>query len=72
MNDFHDNVVVITGASAGIGLEVARQLSAQGAKLVIAAREPVLLEAPPNPAARRVQKSFPFRPTSVMPGNAGG
>src|SRR6478672_5741079 len=45
MNDFRDNVVIITGASAGIGLEVARQLSAQGAKLVLAAREPVLLEA---------------------------
>jgi len=45
MNDFRDNVVVITGASAGIGLEVARQLSTQGAKLVLAAREPALLEA---------------------------
>jgi len=45
MTDFHDNVVVITGASAGIGLEIARQLSAQGAKLVLAAREPTLLEA---------------------------
>jgi Short-chain alcohol dehydrogenase of unknown specificity len=44
MTDFRDNVVIITGASAGIGLEVARQLSAQGAKLVLAAREPDLLE----------------------------
>lgn len=45
MNEFRDNVVVITGASAGIGLEVARQLSAQGANLVLAAREPAMLEA---------------------------
>lgn len=45
MIDFRDNVVIITGASAGIGLEVARQLSSQGAKLVLAAREPSLLEA---------------------------
>lgn len=42
---FRDKVVVITGASAGIGLEVARQLAAQRALLVLAAREPVLLES---------------------------
>ncbi len=37
-SEFRDNVVIITGASSGIGAELARQLSAQGAKLVIAAR----------------------------------
>jgi short-subunit dehydrogenase len=41
---FRDKVVVITGASAGIGLEMARQLATQGASLVLAAREPSLLE----------------------------
>ena len=45
MNDFRDSVVVITGASAGIGLEVARQLSVEGASLVLAAREPATLES---------------------------
>ncbi|MGK2963384.1 MAG: SDR family oxidoreductase [Gemmatimonadaceae bacterium] len=41
---FRDKVVVITGASAGIGLEIARRLARQGAHLVLAAREPSLLE----------------------------
>jgi short-subunit dehydrogenase len=38
-------VVVITGASKGIGAELARQLAAQGAKLVLAARDLEDLEA---------------------------
>jgi short-subunit dehydrogenase len=41
---FRENVVVITGGSAGIGRELAYQLAAQGAWLVLAAREPTLLE----------------------------
>ena len=40
-----DNVVVITGASKGIGAELARQLAAKGAKLVLAARNDRELEA---------------------------
>ena len=40
---FRDNVTVITGASAGIGLEVGKQLAQQGAALVLAARNPALL-----------------------------
>jgi short-subunit dehydrogenase len=38
-------VVVVTGASKGIGAELARQLAAQGAKLVLAARDLEDLEA---------------------------
>ena len=41
---FRDSVVVITGASAGIGLEIARQLATNGAALVLAARNAALLE----------------------------
>ena len=40
-----DKVVVITGASKGIGAELARQLAARGAKLVLAARDVTELEA---------------------------
>lgn len=40
---FRDNVVVITGASAGIGLEISKLLARQGANLVLAARNPALL-----------------------------
>jgi short-subunit dehydrogenase len=40
-----DKVVVITGASKGIGAELARQLAAKGAKVVLAARDVAELEA---------------------------
>ena len=36
---FKGNVVIITGASAGIGKELALQLAKQGAKLILAARD---------------------------------
>jgi len=41
---FRENVVIITGASSGIGQEMAYQLAAQGAWLVLAARNEAKLE----------------------------
>jgi len=40
----NDRVVVITGASKGIGAELARQLARRGARLVLAARDTQALE----------------------------
>ncbi len=42
---FQNRVVVITGASAGVGAACARQFAAQGAKLVLAARGLARLQA---------------------------
>ncbi|MBL8199339.1 MAG: SDR family oxidoreductase [Chromatiales bacterium] len=44
-DSFRDNVVVITGASKGIGAELARQLAARGARLALAARDTAGLDA---------------------------
>lgn len=41
---FNENVVIITGASSGIGRELAYQLAEQGAWLALAARRLELLE----------------------------
>ncbi len=42
---FAGQVVIVTGASSGIGAELARQFAASGARLVLAARDVARLEA---------------------------
>jgi NAD(P)-dependent dehydrogenase (short-subunit alcohol dehydrogenase family) len=61
---FRENVVVITGGSAGIGRELAYQLAAQGAWLVLAAREPALLEETAREARKRGARAVAI-PTDV-------
>ena len=43
--DLHDRTVVVTGASSGLGLLVAREAARRGARLVIAARDGAALDA---------------------------
>ncbi len=45
MKDLHDRVIIITGASGGIGAAAARAFARAGAHVVLAARRPEALEA---------------------------
>ena len=63
-NIFRDNVTIITGASAGIGFEIAKQLAVAGAKLVLAAREPARLANAAN-VCRQLGASVIAIPTDV-------
>ncbi len=42
---FRDNVILLAGASMGIGEQLAYQLAEQGAKLILAARSANKLQA---------------------------
>lgn len=58
---FRDKVVLITGASSGIGEELAWQLSRAGAKLALAARRAGLLEA----TAQKIAVAHRMKPLAV-------
>ena len=48
MNSFKDRVAIVTGASRGIGLGIAKTLVERGAKVCITARKPEALEEAVN------------------------
>ena len=64
ISEFNDNVVIITGASSGIGYELAIQLAAQGAWLSLAARNAEKLEEAATECRKRGGKAMAI-PTDV-------
>src|SRR5947209_6195013 len=64
---FRDKVVLITGASSGIGEELALQLSRAGAKLTLAARRTELLEA----LVQKIVADAPARDAAAHSNEAG-
>ena len=54
---------LITGGSEGVGAEAARQLAADGFKLVLVARKPEPLEALKAELSRHIRSKTPMRVT---------
>ena len=63
-DSFRDEVVIVTGASAGIGKSLALQLAGQGAKVVVAARRMERLEQVAEECHQRGGKALVI-PTDV-------
>jgi short-subunit dehydrogenase len=61
MTSFRDKVVVITGASDGIGAQLARSLAEQGAALVLAARRTEALDRVANECRAKSAKVLTVR-----------
>src|SRR5204863_279207 len=66
-DDLHGEVAVVTGASRGLGLLLARELAGQGCPLVICARDAAELERPAHELRAELGRG-PVTVTTVVPG----
>ncbi|MGX1194125.1 SDR family NAD(P)-dependent oxidoreductase [Metabacillus sp. SLBN-84] len=57
---FHNQIAVVTGGGSGIGLETARKLASEGAKVILAGRSEEKLKAAAEQLNHSEQTAFPF------------
>ena len=60
MNTFENKVALVTGASYGIGLAIAKELASRGAHLILAARSGEKLEALASSIRSEGGKAYTF------------
>ena len=62
MNNIENKVIVITGASSGLGEASAKELSAKGAILVLAARRLERIDTLVESFLKTVKKHWQYKP----------
>ena len=70
MNTFENKVALVTGASYGIGLAIAKELASRGAHLILAARSGEKLEALASSIRSEGGKAYTFNSDLSISGSA--